>query len=89
MTLSAIAAQIETYEPFMRYGLLGVIIGWVLLKVDKRLDSIEKAIQGNSHKITGLNRVLLLEMLSRDNLSIQTKVLAREELAKAGGQPPE
>lgn len=75
-------AQVQEYEPFMRYGLLGIMIAWVLVKLDRRLESLENSMKANTHKVTGLSRTLLIELLSRENVSIQAKAAAREELAR-------
>ncbi len=72
-----IGAAIEAAEPetFVKYGLLGTVIYFLMIKADKRLNGIE-------HKIGGLNRTLLIELLSRPGTTPQGKKAAREELKK-------
>jgi hypothetical protein len=51
-------------------------------KVDTRLGRIE-------HRLVGVNRTLLIVLLSRETLSPQAKQMAHEELSKVGGTPRE
>ena len=46
-------------------------------RVDGRLASID-------HKLVGLNRTLLINLLSKDDLSFQAKRMAETELEKNG-----
>jgi len=75
MTLFYIAQLVEPYELFFRYGLLGVIVGWILFRLEGRMASIE-------HKLIGLNRTLLIELLSRETISFMAKKMAEAELEK-------
>ncbi len=77
-----LAAQIQDFEPFVTWGLAGIIILWFLWRVDGRLMALEKAINHNSHKLTGITRAMLIELLSREESSVAAKAAAREELAK-------
>ena len=83
MTFAQIAAQIESYKPWFEYGLAGCIIFYLMHFIDKRLGRIE-------HRLSGLQRTMLIELLSRDSISIQAKAMAREELSKIneGSNPP-
>lgn len=73
--IAQIAAEISPYEPFLRYGLLGLVVGWILLRLETRLDGI-------SHKIIGLNRTLLIDLIARESVSVAGKAMARQELEK-------
>lgn len=78
MTYATVVAQLEDLKPWFQYGLAGVVIFFLMQKVDTRLGRIE-------HKLTGLNRTLLIELLSRESLSFQAKKMAEAELEKNGG----
>ena len=67
-------AQADT-ETLAKYGLLGVVLAWFMWRADKRLGNIE-------HKITGLNRTLLIEMLGRIHLTENARKLALRELQR-------
>jgi hypothetical protein len=62
-------------EALAKYGLLGVVLAWFMIKADKRLGGIE-------HKMVGLNRTMLIEILSRPTTSERSKQLCRDELRK-------
>ena len=57
------------------YGLFGIILGWFMFRHDKRLAAIE-------HRMTGLNRTMLVEILSRPSTNPHTRRVALEELRK-------
>lgn len=71
------AALLDKVEPdsLARYGLLGVVLWWFMLKADKRLAGIE-------HKMEGLNRTMLIEILSRSGTSLAARQMAVKELRK-------
>ena len=72
--VAALAEGVDV-ELMTRYGLLGIVLGWFMLRADKRLAGIE-------HKMGGLNRTMLIEILSRENVSKQAKAECRRELRK-------
>lgn len=70
------------------YGPMGIILGWFMLRGERLVVEIRSL----SHRIDGLTRALLMDMVSRDNVGLATKAAAREEIAKiearlAKGQP--
>jgi hypothetical protein len=85
-------AQLASENPVLyQWGPLGVLSGVLTWLVKAELREIRMAIregdEKTQHKIVGLNRTLLIELLSRENLNIQAKVMARQELEKNGGMP--
>jgi len=89
MTTPEILAQLEDYKPLLNYGLAGVFMAWLMWRVDGRLMSIEKAINHNSHKMTGITRAMLIELVGRETTSVAAKAAAREELARFSPPPQE
>lgn len=83
MNLAQLSSQVQLYEPFMRYGLLGAVLSWFMFKMDGRLERIEKAIVSNTHSVTGFKRTMLIEIISRETISLTAKQMAKEELEKS------
>lgn len=75
MTFAQLAAQIESYQPVLNFGLGAAMAFYLLHVVVKRLDKID-------HRLVGLNRVMLIELIGRESLSVAAKAQAREELEK-------
>lgn len=73
--VAQLAAKSDNLEPFAQYGLLGLILAWFMMKADKRLGGIEA-------KMVGLNRTMLIEVLSRPTTTERGKKMCREELRK-------
>lgn len=72
-----IIAQLDDLKPWFQYGLAGVIIAYLMVRVDGRLAKID-------HRLVGLQRTMLLELLSRENLSHKARNMASSELKKTG-----
>lgn len=75
--IPVVSAMVEGADPesIARYGILGAVLAWFMFRADKRLGGIE-------HKMTGLNRTLLIEILSRPGTSGIAKRAVREELRR-------
>ncbi len=73
----ALAELVGPVEPetFARYGLLGAVLAWFMVRADKRLGGIE-------HKMAGLNRTMLIEILSRPSTTERAKQACRDELRR-------
>lgn len=78
-----LAELVNDYPALYTSGPLGVFSlfsGWLMWRVDSRLGSIE-------HKLVGLNRTLLVDLISRESVGIQAKALARQELENLSSKP--
>ena len=75
--LPAASAFMEGLDPdtVARYGLLGLVLGWFMLKADKRLSGIES-------KMEGIQRTMLLDILSRPATSDRAKLECERELRR-------
>lgn len=83
-----ILAQVAATDPaglLLAYGPMGVILAWFMLRGEKLVVEI----RGLSHRIDGLTRALLMDLVSRDSVGIQTKVQARAEIAKIEARLPQ
>ena len=73
--MTILAQLVNEYPLLYTYGPMGIFAAYFMLKIDPRLASIE-------HKMVGLNRTMLIELLSRESISVAAKAAAREELEK-------
>lgn len=73
--LAVSMAEIADPALVEKYGILGLVLAWFMLRADKRLAGIE-------HKIGGLNRTMLIEILSRPSTGEKARQACREELRK-------
>ncbi len=83
MTLYAFFSQIATDNPVLiAYGPLGVICGWFMVRFEK----IFGELRGLNHKIEGLTRAMLVDLLERESVGRKAKDYAREAIAKIDAQ---
>jgi hypothetical protein len=81
-TLAQIAS--DNTSVLLTYGPLGVICAWFMLRAEKVFTELRSL----SHRIDGLTRALLADMVERDSVGIQTKKYARAEIAKIEARLP-
>lgn len=67
----------------LTYGPLGVITVWLMLREEKR----DKTIRDLSHRINGLSKALLVDILARP-IDSTTRQLAKEMLEKVEAKEP-
>jgi len=60
------------------YGPMGIVLGWFMWRAEKIFSKISDL----GHRIDGLTKAMLMDLISRDNIGPHTKQLAREALAK-------
>lgn len=77
-------AQIVEANPFAAYGLAGLVIAWFMWFVDK----LRNEIRGLAHRIDGLTRALLMDLVSRDSTGPHAKAMASEELRRIDARGP-
>lgn len=84
--ISQILAQAAT-EPtslLLQYGPMGIISAWLMLRAEKGFAEIRSL----THRIDGLTKALLVDMIERDSCGLATKRYAREEVAKIDARLP-
>lgn len=82
MLFAAILAQANeliTAQPALyTYGPMGIMLGWFMWRNERLIPEIRTL----SHRIDGLTKALLMDMISRDTSGPHTIQQAREALAK-------
>lgn len=73
-------AAIEAVGPLAREGLAGFVIGWICLRVEKRLDRME-------HTIKGLAMGVLMDLSTRKVLAPTAQKIVDDMLRKMGIDP--
>lgn len=77
-------AAAEPVSILLAYGPMGVILLWFMARGEKLVVEIRSL----SHRIDGLSKALLMDLMSRDSVGIQTKAQARAEIAKIDARLP-
>jgi hypothetical protein len=70
-------ASVEA-NPLAAYGLSGIVIAWLFWFFDK----LRQEIKLLAHRIDGLTRAMLMDLMSRDSTGPHARELARQELDK-------
>lgn len=79
MSLYNFFAQIATDHPLLlSYGPLGIMCAWLMTRGEK----VFSEIRGLGHRIDGLTRAMLMDMVQRDNVGKVAKEYARGAIAK-------
>lgn len=71
-------AQFAAENPLMAFGPLGIICCWFMWRGEK----VASRIGDLAHRIDGLTKALLVDMVNRENVGPQTKHYASEAIAK-------
>lgn len=82
--LIAQAVAVDPGSILLTYGPMGIVLGWFMLRGEKLVVEIRSL----SHRIDGLSKALLMDLMSRDSVGIQTKAQARAEIAKIDARLP-
>ena len=86
MTYAIIAqAAVEHGGLLLTYGPMGVVLAWFMWRGEK----LGGEIRSLAHRIDGLTRALLMDMISRDSVGPATKAQAKAEIAKISARLPE
>lgn len=78
--MTSILAQIaQTLEanPFLAYGPMGLVLAWFMLRAEKGFAKIGEL----AHRIDGLTKALLVDMIDRDNAGPHVKDYAQKTIA--------
>ncbi len=74
----SLIAQMAEANPLAAYGLTGLVLAWMMWFIEKLRGDLKVL----AHRIDGLTRALLLDLVSRDNVGAHSKAMAHAELAK-------
>lgn len=82
MNYLALIAQagVETLQPFAREGIVGAVVVWLCLRVEKRLDRMD-------HTMKGLAMGILMDLSTRKVLGTVAQKMVDEALKKMGVEP--
>lgn len=72
--LASVAEGVD-FDRLTVNSLLGLVLSWFMLRAEKHLSGIK-------HQMAGLNRTMLIEVLSRPGISDRARREARRELNK-------
>jgi transposase InsO family protein len=75
---------VENQSVLLAYGPMGVILAWFMFRGEKLVGEIRSL----AHRIDGLTRALLMDMVTRDSVGPATKDAARAEIAKIEARLP-
>ncbi len=90
---SAVAASPETVSILLTYGPLGIILAWFMLRAEQKLERIPQELRTLGHRLDGLTRALLADVISRDEgdhkaKDIAQKMLSEIEARESSPRPP-
>ncbi len=77
-------ATAEQGGVLLTYGPMGALLLWFMFRGEKLVGEI----RGLAHRIDGLTRALLMDMISRDSVGSATKAAAQAEIAKIEARLP-
>lgn len=73
-----LAQLINDPTPLYTYGPMGIVLAWFMFRGEKLAGEIRSL----AHRIDGLTRAMLMDMVNRDTCGDQAKRMAQEEIAK-------
>ncbi len=73
-----IAELADNASPLLTYGPLGAICAWFMFRGEK----VAAKIGDLAHRIDGLTKALLVDMVNRENVGVKTKQYAVDTIAK-------
>lgn len=76
------AQLVAEHSELYTYGPMGVILAWFLWRGEKLGASVAKRLDTLSHRIDGITRAMLVDVISRDSAGSHAKDAARTMLAK-------
>ena len=77
-TLGQAAPALNAANALWIYGPMYAMLGWFMLRGERIMSEIRVL----SHRIDGLTKAMLVDVLSRENAGSQTRQTAQEMLAK-------
>jgi len=81
----SLIAQMAAENPLASYGIVGVVMGWLMWLVSALRSDIKDFradIKDSAHRLDGLSRTMLVDMLERENTGAHTKQYCREAIAR-------
>ena len=60
-------APVDIVSALISYGPLGLVTAWLMLRGERKLEVVADRIDKLSHRINGITKAMLVEVISRDN----------------------
>ncbi len=76
--MSLLAQTAAEMNPLAQFGLLGVVLGYFMYQGTK----LASEIRGLAHRIDGMTKALLMDLISRDSVGPHAKAEAQQAIAK-------
>lgn len=68
------------------YGPLGIVLAWFMLRGETKLERVVDRLDRLAHKIEGVTRAMLADVMSRENSDSRVREIARNMLADLDAQ---
>lgn len=64
------------------YGPMGVMLGWFMVRGERKMDSVVTELRVLGHRINGMTRAMLADVAARETTGAALKTLVNSELVK-------
>lgn len=80
--LAQLAQVASEHNALYTYGPLGIITAWFMLRGEKLGNNVVSEIRDLSHRIDGMTRAMLADVLTREGANEHARKFATDMLAK-------
>lgn len=87
--VDALTSASPTVAILVTYGPMGVVLAWFMIRGEAKLQRVVDRIDVLSHRINGVTRAMLVDVMSRDSSGTQARKFAQEMLERAEQQDRE
>jgi hypothetical protein len=75
-----VAVSSSGYNALVIYGPMGIMLAWFAWRAENRLDDIVSSVRKLGHRIDGVTRAMLVEVVSRPDGNHKSKQIAQDLL---------
>lgn len=75
-------AEANLTAVLLTYGPLGVVLAWFMLRGEAKLEKVIERLDLLGHKITGVTKAMLVDVLSREPVDSKARHIAQMMLAE-------
>ena len=68
------------------YGPLGIVLAWFMMRGESKLDRVADRLDRLAHKIEGVTRAMLADVISREDADSRAREIARNMLSELDAQ---
>ena len=80
--VAADPAAVPFLNALITYGPMGLMLAWVLMRGEKKLDQVVERIDRLAHRINGITKAMLVDVISRDHYNGAAKEAAQRMLSE-------